>query len=247
MESRCPTEVVVSSPTRSVPLNVALTGARITVGRLPDVNDIALQPDPQQLVTRLAHCTFEREGERWFLIDGGSVNGTFLRRGESLQRVTRRTGLREGDVVCVLAALEDSGGRRFFELAFHSEQDSQATQAAFTKDGTSAAVDMCLKYDVDTARLVLLHDGAREEIQIRAQAHRLVRHMAERNAATGGSPALCTHDELMLAVWAGEPMHTRLEVAKLIWELRRKLAPFHAEQLIESERRLGYRMRTCGE
>lgn len=249
MESRSPAEVVVSSPTRSVPLNVALTGARITVGRLADVNDIALQPDPQQLVTRVAHCTFEREGERWFLIDGGSVNGTFLRRGGSLQRVTQRTGLREGDVVCVLAALEDSGGRRFFELAFHSEQDSQATQAAFSKDGTSAsaALDMCLRYDVNTARLVLLHDGARDEIQIRAQAHRLVRHMAERNAATGGSPALCTHDELMLAVWAGEPMHTRLELAKLIWELRRKLAPFHAEHLIESERRLGYRMWTCGE
>ena len=75
MESRSPAEVVVSSPTRSVPLNVALTGARITVGRLADVNDIALQPDPQQLVTRVAHCTFEREGERWFLIDGGCGAG----------------------------------------------------------------------------------------------------------------------------------------------------------------------------
>jgi DNA-binding response OmpR family regulator len=49
----------------------------------------------------------------------------------------------------------------------------------------------------------------------------------------------------MHAVWADEPMHTREELAKLMWELRRKLEPFHAEHLIENERRLGYRLRTC--
>ena len=63
--------------------------------------------------------------------------------------------------------------------------------------------------------------------------------MAER------APALCTHDELMQAVWADEPMHSREELAKLVWELRKKLEPFGAEHLIENERRRGYRMRTC--
>jgi len=37
----------------------------------------------------------------------------------------------------------------------------------------------------------------------------------------------------------------REELAKLVWELRRKLEPFDAEHLIENERRLGYRLRTC--
>jgi DNA-binding winged helix-turn-helix (wHTH) protein len=69
--------------------------------------------------------------------------------------------------------------------------------------------------------------------------------MVERNAAAGGSPVLCTHEELMQAVWADEPMHTREELAKLVWELRKKLEPFGAEHLIENERRLGYRLRTC--
>ena len=57
-----------------------------------------------------------------------------------------------------------------------------------------------LSYDVDQARLVLRQDGERHEIAIRAQAHRLVRYMVERNEASGGAPALCTHDELMEAV-----------------------------------------------
>ena len=78
----------------------------------------------------------------------------------------------------------------------------------------SASGSKCLRYDVDQARLVLVAGGERHEISIRAQAHRLVRYMAERNEA-GGAPALCSHEELMQAVWADEPMHSREELAKL--------------------------------
>jgi DNA-binding winged helix-turn-helix (wHTH) protein len=103
----------------------------------------------------------------------------------------------------------------------------------------------CLSYDLDEARLVLVQNGDRHEIPIRAQAHRLVRYMVERNAAGGGAPVLCTHEELMHAVWADEPMHTREELAKLFWEVRKQLEPFGAAELIENERRRGYRLRTC--
>ena len=108
-----------------------------------------------------------------------------------------------------------------------------------------AAESACLRYDFDEERLLLVQGAEKHEIQIRAQAHRLIRHMVERNAASGGAPALCTHDELMHAVWADEPMHTREELAKLVWELRKKLEPFDAGGLIENERGRGYRLRTC--
>jgi DNA-binding winged helix-turn-helix (wHTH) protein len=233
-------EIVVSGPDGARLTEVALSGDRVTVGRLPDANDIALQPDPELLVTRVAHCTFEREGARWFVVDGGSVNGTFLRRGGELERVDDRAPLQDGDTVCVLASAPETGERRFFELAFHASADSQATRAVPTE-----RAEDCLSYDPDEARLLLVRNGQRHEIEIRAQAHRLVRYMVERNAAAGGAPALCTHDELMRAVWADEPMHSREELAKLVWEVRKKLEPFEAEQLIENVRRLGYRMRTC--
>jgi Transcriptional regulatory protein, C terminal/FHA domain len=232
-------EVVVSGPgtaRRTVPL----VGDRATVGRLPDANDITLEPDPERLVTRVAHCTFEREGKRWFIVDGGSVNGTFVGRGQDRRRVIDRSVLRDGDVVSVLAAAPDGGERRFFELTFHTVADSEATRAV-----PPAPAGECLRYDADAARLVLVRGDEEHELAIRAQAHKLVRHMVERNAAAGGSPVLCTHEELMRAVWADEPMHTREELAKLVWELRKKLEPFGAEQLIENERRLGYRMLTC--
>jgi DNA-binding winged helix-turn-helix (wHTH) protein len=108
-----------------------------------------------------------------------------------------------------------------------------------------AAQIACLRYDFDEERLLLVQGAEKREIQVRAQAHRLIRHMVERNVASGGAPALCTHEELMHAVWADEPMHTREELAKLVWELRKKLEPFDAGGLIENERGRGYRLRTC--
>jgi DNA-binding winged helix-turn-helix (wHTH) protein len=246
-ERRRGAEIVVFGPDGAPVSSVALSHGHVTVGRLPDVNDIALQPDPQLLVTRAAHCTLERAGARWFVVDGGSVNGTFLRRGATFQRVLERTALQDGDVICVLASISESDERRFFELAFHAAGDPQATRAVRVPEAISPSAQApdCLSYETHEARLVLVQGDQRHEIHIRAQAHRLVRYMVERNEASGGSPALCTHDELMHAVWEDEPMHTRVELARLVWELRKKLEPFGATHLIENERRRGYRMRSC--
>ena len=240
--------VVVSRPDGEISTTFALPERRVTVGRLPEANDIALEPDPDQLVGRAAHCTLEPDDARWFVVDGGSVNGTFLRRESELRPVTGRVALHDGDVVCVLGSVSESGERRFFELAFRSSRDPQATRAAPILPNAAASDgpgEGCLVYDAHEARLTLVHRGERHSISIRAQVHRLVRHMAERNAEAGGTPALCTYDELMDAVWLDEPLHTREELAKLVWELRRKLDPHGAGGLIETERGLGYRLRTC--
>jgi DNA-binding winged helix-turn-helix (wHTH) protein len=249
MEDRSPlperrAEVAVFGGDGASIARLRLSRDRVTVGRLPDVNDIALEPDPELLVTRAAHCTLERDGGRWFVVDGGSVNGTFLRRGSELERVDGRAALRAGDVICVLASVTGPGERRFFEIAFDESGDSQATRTAPIHEVATPSVE-CLSYDTNEARFVLCRNDERHEIEIRAQAHRLVRFMVERNSAAGGAPVLCTHDELMHAVWADESLHTREELAKLVWELRRKLEPFGAAHLIENERRRGYRMRTC--
>jgi len=226
--------VVVSGPAGADRATFTLSGERVTVGRLAEVNDISLEPDPEHLVTRAEHCMFERTGDAWSIVDGGGVNGTFVRRGGQLRQVSGRMPLRSGDVVCILASIPHQEVPRYFELAFETSADSQATRAAQAHD-----VEDCLSYDPEQARLVLVHEGEQHELHIRAQAHKLVRYMAER------APSLCTHEELMHAVWGDEPMHSREELAKLVWELRKELEPFDAGHLIENERRLGYRLRTC--
>jgi FHA domain len=236
MEPRSPAAIViVSAPEGARAQPLELTGERVTVGRLPELNDISLEPDPEHLVTRAEHCAFERSGSSWSIVDGGSVNGTFVRRAGELKRVEGRLPLRDGDVVCILGSIDHQDGARYFELAYETTADSQATRAARTAEAT----EECLSYDADEARLVLVAHGERHELHIRAQAHKLVAYMAER------SPALCTHEELMDAVWGDEPMHSREELAKIVWELRRQLEPYDAGHLIENERGLGYRLRTC--
>ena len=105
----------------------------------------------------------------------------------------------------------------------------------------------CVEYDARGGRLVAVTSAGRHEIQVRPQVHRLVGFMAERNAATGGDPVLCSHDELMHAVWGDEPMHTRTELARLVWELRRELEPLGATDVVVNERRRGYRLLTCAD
>jgi DNA-binding winged helix-turn-helix (wHTH) protein len=239
-------ELVVVGPGGARIASVPLAG-RVTVGRLPELNDVALQPDPELFVSRTAHCALESVGGRWEVVDGGSVNGTFLRRGDTLERVDGRAVLHDGDAVCVLASVGEDGVRRYFELAFHQGSRDNATRAAPVPPVRGSAHPACLVYDPQAARLVLRQEGERHEIHLRPQGHRLVRHMAERNAAAGDTPVLCPHDELMKAVWQDEPMHTRLELARLVWELRRELRRFDAEELVESERGRGYRLRTCSD
>jgi hypothetical protein len=234
MESASAASVIVSAPGADAQ-QLDLSGDRVTVGRLPELNDIALEPDPEHLVTRAEHCAFERAGSTWSIVDGGSVNGTFVRRAGELKRIEGRLPLRNGDVVCILSSMDHQEGARYFELEYETTADSQATRAA---EGPETAEE-CLSYDADEARLVLVARGERHELHIRAQAHKLVAYMAER------SPALCTHAELMDAVWGDEPMHSREELAKIVWELRKELEPYDAGHLIENERGLGYRLRTC--
>jgi FHA domain-containing protein len=227
--------IVVSGPGVADQAAVGLSGDRVTIGRLPELNDIALEPDPEHLVTRAEHCALERAGSTWSIVDGGSVNGTFVRRAGELKRVEGRLPLRSGDVVCILGSMNHQDGARYFELEYEAAADSQATRAAVEP----RASEECLSYDADEARLVLVSRGERHELNIRAQAHKLVAYMAER------SPALCTHAELMDAIWGDEPMHSREELAKIVWELRKQLEPYDAGHLIENERGLGYRLRTC--
>jgi hypothetical protein len=236
-------EIAVSGPDGARLATVHPAGPRLTVGRLHGANDIVLEPDPELLVTRVAHCTLEAEGERWFVVDGGGVNGTWLRRNGKLEPVSGRTRLRDGDVVCVLGSTE-GGTHRYFELAVDGGlDDSQATRAAGFRPAPRE--ETCLEYDGAQARLTLVQHGERTEIPIRAQAHRLLGYMDARNRASGSAAAMCTHDELMEAIWADEPLHNRMELAKLVWELRKKLEPYGAEHLIENERGLGYRLRSC--
>jgi DNA-binding winged helix-turn-helix (wHTH) protein len=135
--------------------------------------------------------------------------------------------------VCIVGRWERKRPR-YWELAY---SDTTRTRAIDLSPTTPQLV-----YVESTRRLVLRSGGEQHELALRPQGHKLVLHIARRNADVKGDPVLCSHDELMEAVWGDEPFHTRNDLARLFWELRKKLEPCGAGDLVEAARGLGYRV-----
>src|SRR5579859_3080334 len=108
--------------------------------------------------------------------------------------------------------------------------------------------DVRIAFEVGKQRLVCVGVGVRHVVALRPQAHALVRYLARRNAEAGNGGVLCSHEELIGAVWPdGNLSHSRNELAKLVLGIRRQLEPFGADGLLENARGLGYRLLTSDE
>lgn len=95
-------------------------------------------------------------------------------------------------------------------------------------------------------RVYLVTSGKRELVAgLRRQACKLIRHMMEQNAANGEVGTICTHQELLEAVWGCDRIsngHT--QVARLVFEIRRAVADLDRKaDLIQSVPGRGYILR----
>ena len=216
-----------------------LVKERLSIGRLADLNDIALEPDPQQLITRMAHCSIERYAGSWWVIDNGSVNKTFLRSAEDVKIVEGRAPLVDGEAILILGKLTDAGKPLYWELCFRDPMKTFRAEVAPRL--------AYLEYDWIQARLFCVEGANRREVSdLRPQEHKLVRYMDQRNRANGNVPVMCTYDELIQAIWGEEDFgHTENEINRLVWELRQKVEPDQKEpRFLETVRGLGYRLVT---
>jgi hypothetical protein len=218
---------------------VELLKDRMTIGRFREFNDVGLEPDPQQLVTRKAHCAVERDAEGWWVIDNGSVNRTLVQRGPSVEVLNGRVPITDGDCIRILGRLTEGGEPIYWELTFRDPLKTRRVETA-----PRAAY---LEYDWIQAKLFRVEGSDRQEVRgLRPQEHKLIRYMDQRNRANGGVPVMCAHEELNVAIWGEDAPHTETEVNHLVWELRRKLEPDPKEpRFLQTVRGLGYRLVTC--
>ncbi len=216
---------------------VELKKDHLTIGRFAAFNDIGLEPDPQQLITRKAHCSIERQLESWVVVDNGSVNRTFIERAQQMEIVSGRVPLQEGDTIKVLGLLTEEGDPLYWELTF---RDPQQTNRVVSGPGM-----ITLEYDWIQARLLRIEGSHSEEVRLRPQEHKLIRYMEQRNRANGNVPVMCTYDELINAVWGDEIGHTESEINHLVYGLRQKteIDP-RSPQFLQTVQGLGYRLDT---
>lgn len=237
-------KVVVWSPDGARRAEHALVDQRVTIGRaVPGHSpDIALAPDPQSWISRL-HCWLECIDGSWYVIDNGSVNGTVVERQDQRQTVEGRRRVQDRDEILILGYLVDDEPF-WWRLRF---DDPFATADAPPRRTSDDAP--YVEYRLAEATLSVVANGERIDIpQLGHNRHKLVRYMASRNAANGGVPVTCTHDELITAVW-GPPETWRFRTAysaenlrDLVFELRRKLRPY--DGLVETTPGIGYSLHT---
>ncbi|HZR40080.1 MAG TPA: winged helix-turn-helix domain-containing protein [Ktedonobacteraceae bacterium] len=228
---------------------VELTKERTTIGRFEVYNDIALEPDPQSLITRKGHCTVERNMEGWWIVDNASVNRTFVRRieppegGSRMEIVRGRAPLHNGDTILILGKLVETGSPLYWELTFNDPEPTHDARHVQQLVEQSA----CLEYDWVQAKLFLVDGTSRIEIpHLPPQEHKLVRYMAQRNQANGNVPVMCSYEELITAIWGDEPFHKETEINHLVWVLRKKLEPDPKNPIfLQTVHGLGYRLVTC--
>jgi DNA-binding response OmpR family regulator len=230
---------------------VDLLHSPVTVGRASPGHqpDVVLGPDPQRWVGRL-HCILEFDRGLWHVADNASVNGTLLRRGDTVSRLRRREALRHGDELLILADMDAEGATSYWTLTF---LDPHSTIAAPASDGAADAAEAgpSLRYDWVTARVYRRGNGVEVEITgLRPKAHQLLRYMADRGR--GEVAVACTHEELIAALW-GEPdewpqarSYTRADLASVVMALRRRVEPDPARPaILQTVTGFGYRLRVC--
>ncbi len=215
-----------------------VTQDHITIGRFAEFNDVSLEPDPQQLVTRRMHCVVERQAGTWWVVDNGSVNKTFICHDQHTSVVSGRASLHDGDVIRILGLLTEDGDALYWELTF---RDPLGTRMA-----GHISQDTYLEYDWLQAKLFRVEGVRRQEIHsLRPQEHKLIRYMDQRNRANGNVPVMCTYEELITAIWGDEINHVESEVNHLIYELRQKIEPDpRAPRFLQTVTGLGYRLET---
>jgi Transcriptional regulatory protein, C terminal/FHA domain len=234
MEERWPF-VLITSPGGDQ-FRAELTTDRVTIGRSDLFNDIALEPDPQQLVTRKVHCVLEREADGWWVTHNGGVNPTYVRRGSAVEIVEGRTRLQEGDHIHLLGSLTETGDLRYWELTLHDPLRTQPVKHAPRL--------IFLEYDWIQARLFRVDGVERQEFRdLPPQEHKLVRYMARCNQANGEVTVCCPFEDLLVAVWGEASERTETDLTSLIYHLRKRLEPDpRTPRLIETVRGLGYRL-----
>ncbi|MFG3252754.1 winged helix-turn-helix domain-containing protein [Streptomyces sp. NPDC048172] len=257
----------VVSPTGQVH-RLTLDGTRRTVGRNAPHHepDLALEPDPQGLVSRL-HLVLDRDedGQWWATCHGR--NGTRLRPDTHYghdpghghgpghahgpghgpgspdgEQLVGRTLLRHGDTLLVLADVSARGEQRHWQLTYIAEHGTVPAPAPVAPPFRPG-----LHYDWVTSRVYRVDADRYTPVEgLRPMCHHLLRHMASRGERLAPGEITFGYAELIAAVW-DDPVDMRearrTDLAHLVYEVRQCVEDDPAKpRILETVRGVGYRL-----
>jgi DNA-binding winged helix-turn-helix (wHTH) protein len=179
----------------------------------------------------------EREGDRWWLTDEGSANGTFLRQGGGGGEVDVRSVetmlLHDGDVILILGKLTDAEQPVFWQLRF---RDPNVTEHVV---GFQPVAEV--EYALAQQMLFKVTRQRRVEVDLSPQERSLIHYMAQRNWGNNNQPCVCGYEELIGAIWGEAFGHGANEVQRLVWGIKKKIERDSGEpRFLKTVRGKGY-------
>lgn len=207
---------------------------KIIIGRLADLNDIALLPDPQQLVTRYMHCSIEIRNCTSWIIDNASKNGTFVKRRGAIQKVKGELKLQDNDVIMILCRVGANKPPKYWELLY---KDPLATENVENYQSS-------LIYDWIQAKLFINKNSKLTEVNsLTPMEHKLLRYMDQKNKLNDNIPVMCTYDEIIASLWEDAYSHTTNDVNHVVAALRKKIEDdYKTPKFLINIRGMGYRL-----
>lgn len=172
---------------------IDLTKTRYTFGRLPDNNDIGL-PEEDGIITRIEHCTLERDLGCWILTDK-STNGTQIERGNmrrEMQKLPdRKAPLSSDDVIHI----------HNWQITFHDPNQTNPLKTQPRLLPKISAPVCPFVYAISQATLYRREVNQRTRLEVRPQVNKMLSYMAQKNVSNQGKPVLCTYGELYEPIW----------------------------------------------
>ena len=189
----------------------------ISIGRQSS-NHIVL-PDPEKKISR-HHCSIQYKSNRWWIVDEGSSNGTFLQREIDRPEIDVRSedkiALRSGDLILILGELSASGQPIFWQLEFIDPGETSQVSKIQTAHS--------IEYSLSQKTLYRNIARRRDALSLAEQERSLIDYMSRKNQANNNQTVLCEYDELIKAVWKNDTFNRqRTNINHLVWRIRDKI------------------------
>ena len=207
----------------------------ITIGRQSN-NHIVLA-DPQKKISRY-HCSIRYRKHRWWIVDQGSSNGTFLQREIDQPEIDVRAedeiALRNGDYILILGELSSSGQPRFWRLEFRDPGE--------TSQVSSNQRIHSIEYSLSQQTLYRNIARRRDLVYLGEQERYLIDYMCRKNRQNNHQTTICEYDELLKAVWQDDLFgRDRRNINHLVWRVRDKIELDSGEpQFLKTVKGRGY-------
>ncbi|BAU67524.1 adenylate cyclase (plasmid) [Stanieria sp. NIES-3757] len=207
----------------------------ISLGRQSN-NHIVL-PDPHKTISR-NHCSFQYKNNRWWIVDEGSSNGTFLQREIDRPEIDVRSedkiSLRSGDYILILGELSLSEQPIFWRLEFIDPEE--------TSQVSSMQTIHSIEYSLSRKTLFRNIARRRDSVSLGEQERYLIDYMSRKNHQNSDRPSICEYDELIEAIWNEDSFgRNRSHINHLVWRIRDKIELDSGEpQFLKTVKGRGY-------